>query len=99
MSLYLPRHINHFDGFMARVTRRNVFPFDSGVTVEIYPGVPLDGHIHCDIDAYRIITAHRLTVRDKDGKDCKVDWDDLADDVQDAIEEQVMDQFDKRSES
>lgn len=76
--------------------RRNEFQFESEVEVELLRGLRLDGFIVCviqldeDTGDILAIADQYLKIRDKDGEDCVVDWDDLKFDAQEKVELQVM---------
>lgn len=76
------------------LSRGHTFDFD--IAAEIYPGVVLDGHITCRIDGDGAIDEHELSVKDKDGRWCDWDWDDLTPYLQDKIECQVISAHNRR---
>lgn len=85
-----------------RARKRTEVQFDTDVTVEIYPGVKLKGHISCLVQLepwtakIEAIADHELIVEDMNENPCDVDWDDLVRRVPTAeenIELQVMKAF------
>lgn len=72
-------------------------PITVDVTVDIYPGVSLDGDLMCSIEQSQdgpVIDNQEVRVRDRNGAMVAVDWDDLSDSAQRSIDRQVLAYFD-----
>ncbi len=70
--------------------------FECEVVAEVLDGLKLDGFIEVNVwedeDGLHI-EDRQLTIKDKDGRDCKVDFEELWPRTQDKIDDQVVKAF------
>jgi predicted nucleotidyltransferase len=76
--------------------RHHTSTYETDVDVWIYTTVVMDGHVSAEVTDYAgelIIENHKLTVRDKNGENCAVDFEDLLPDAQDDINAAIRENY------
>lgn len=69
------------------------FDYECQVEAELFTNLVLDGWINCRLeiqDGEVWISRQKLKVKDKDGRDIEIDWDELQSRTQSKIEDQVV---------